>query len=70
VEEHTQYKRRRKEVKKMDRIKRLDSNKNTPDLRTLVTTHQRWVKNNLPERKTLVHSSDLRGLQTVKKEGL
>ena len=27
--------------------------KNTPDLRTLVTTHQSWAKNNLPERKNL-----------------
>jgi hypothetical protein len=35
--------------------------KNTPDLRTLVTTHQSWAKNNLPVRKNLAHSSDRRG---------
>jgi hypothetical protein len=39
-------------------------------LRTLVTTHQNWAKNNLPERKNLAHSSDRRGLQTVKEDEL
>ena len=59
VEGHTQCRPRRKEGKNVDRIDRIDSNKkNTPDLRTLVTTHQSWAKNNLPERKNLAHSSD------------
>ena len=30
--------------------------------------HQSWAKNNLPERKNLAHSSDHRGLQTVKED--
>ena len=70
VEGHTQCRPRRKEGKNIDRIDRIDSNKNTPDLRTLVTTHQSWAKNNLPERKNLAHSSDRRGLQTVKEDEL
>ena len=54
MEGHTQCRPRRKEGKNVDRIDRIDSNKkNTPDLRTLVTTHQSWAKNNLPERKNL-----------------
>jgi hypothetical protein len=59
-----------KKEKNLDRIDRIDSNKNTPDLRTLVTTHQSWAKNNLPERENLAHSSDRRGLQTVKEDEL
>ena len=47
VEGHTQCRPRRKEGKNIDRIDRIDSNKNTPDLRTLVTTHQSERKNNL-----------------------
>ncbi len=57
-----------KEGKNVDRIDKIDSNKNTPDLRTLVTTHQSWSKNNIPESKNLAHSSDRRGLQTVKED--
>ena len=51
--ERTQCRPGQKEGKNIDRIGRVDSNKNTPDLRTLVTTHQSWAKNNLPERKNL-----------------
>ncbi len=40
VEGHTQYRPRWKEGRNIDRI---DSNKNTPDLRTLVTTYKRWI---------------------------
>jgi hypothetical protein len=69
VEGHTQCRPRWKEGKNVDGIDRIDSNKkNTPDLRTLVTTHQRWATNNLPERKNFATSSDRRGLQTVKEE--
>ena len=69
VEEHTQCKPRRKEGKKIDRI---DSNKNTPDLRTLVTTHQseRKEQPSPRRRKNLTLSSDRRGLQTVKEDKL
>jgi hypothetical protein len=67
VEGHTQCRPRRKEGKNVF-FDRIDSNKNTPDLRTLVTTHQSLAKNNLPERKNLAHSSDRRGLQTVKED--
>ncbi len=67
---HTQCRPRRKEGNNIDRIDRIDSNKNTPDLRTLVTTHQSWAKNNLPERKNLAHNSDRRGLPTVKENEL
>ncbi len=70
MEGHTQYRPRLKEEKNIDRIDRIDGNKNTPDLWTLVTTHQICVKNNLPERKNLAHSSDRRGLQRVKEDEL
>jgi hypothetical protein len=68
VEGHTQCRPRWKEGKNVDSIDRIDSNKNIPDLRTLVTTHQSWAKNNIPESKNLAHSSDRRGLQTVKED--
>jgi hypothetical protein len=58
----------RKKERMLTELTELTVTKNTPDLRTLVTTHQSWVKNNLPERKNLTHSSDHRGLQTVKED--
>ena len=53
-------------------IDRIDSNKNTPDLQTLVTTHQSERKEQPSplRRKNLTLSSDRRGLQTVKENEL
>jgi hypothetical protein len=59
-----------KKERMLTELTELTVTKNTPDLRTLVTTHQSWAKNNLPERKNLAHSSDRRGLQTVKEDEL
>jgi hypothetical protein len=42
------------EVKNIDRIDRIDSNKNTPDLRTLTTTQREW-KNNLLRTAHKIH---------------
>ena len=55
-----------------ERIDRIDRNKNTPDLRTLVTTHQseRKEQPSPRRRKNLTLSSDRRGLQTVKEDEL
>ena len=65
--ENTRPKNRQWSPKEIDRI---DSNKNTPDLRTLVTTHQseRKEQPSPRRRKNLTHSSDRRGLQTVKED--
>ena len=67
--ENTRPKNRQWSPKEIDRI---DSNKNTPDLRTLVTTHQseRKEQPSPRRRKNLTHSSDRRGLQTVKEDKL
>ena len=59
-----------KKERMLTELTELTVTKNTPDLRTLVTTHQSWAKNNLPERKNLAHSSDRRELQTVKEDEL
>jgi hypothetical protein len=67
--ENTRPKNRQWSPKEIDRI---DSNKNTPDLRTLVTTHQseRKEQPSPRRRKNVTLSSDRRGLQTVKEDEL
>jgi len=52
-----------------ERIDRIDRNKNTPDLRTLVTTHQELGKETSERGKTR-HTVQTRGLQTVKEDEL